>query len=202
MSLTGEAGLSGGDIELDNGDGALDGWLLDVWRNRAIKAWAGDPRWPRADFRLVFDGIIDDVGSSSRETINLVLRDKLQRLNTPITEVNLGGTTPNKDAILPIPFGECHNVTPLLTDPVTLEYGFLGAVGSIFEARTNGKPIAVALNDLAGRFNLTTPPYSAAITVSVQGDKGGGYQSVSHDSVCVHPAGGYRYTAGQGWRYG
>ena len=163
MSLTGEAGLSGGDIELDNGDGALDGWLLDVWRNRAIKAWAGDPSWPRADFRLVFDGIIDDVGSSSRETINLVLSDKLQRLNTPITEVKLGGTTPNKDAIL---------------------------------------PIAVALNDQAGRFNLTTPPYSAAITVSVQGDKGGGYQSVSHDSVCGHPAGGCRYTAGQGWRYG
>ena len=175
VSLTGEAGLSGGDIELDNGDGALDGWLLDVWRNRAIKAWAGDPSWPRADFRLVFNGIIDDVGSSSRETINLVLRDKLQRLNTPITEVKLGGTTPNKDAILPIPFGECHNVTPLLTDPATQEYGFLGAVESSFEVRTNGKPIAVALNDQAGRFNLTTPPYSAAITVSVQGDKGGGY---------------------------
>lgn len=175
VSLTGEAGLSGGDIELDNGDGALDGWLLDVWRNRTIKAWVGDPSWPRADFQLRFNGIIDDVGSSSRETINLVLRDKLQRLNTPITEVKLGGTTPNKDAILPIPFGECHNVTPLLTDPVTLEYGFLGAVESSFEVRTNGKPIAVALNDQAGRFNLTTPPYSAAITVSVQGDKGGGY---------------------------
>ena len=174
-SLMGEAGLSGGDIELDNGDGALDGWLLDVWRNRVIKAWVGDPSWPRADFQLRFDGIVDDVGSSSSETINLVLRDKLQRLNTPITEVKLGGTTPNKDAILPIPFGECHNVTPMLTDPVTLEYGFLGAVESSFEVRTNGKPIAVALNDQAGRFNLTTPPYSAAITVSVQGDKGGGY---------------------------
>ena len=175
VSLTGEAGLSGGDIELDNSDGALDSWLGDVWRNCVIKAWAGDPSWPRAEFHPVFDGIIDDVGSSSRETINLVLRDKLQRLNTPITEVKLGGTTPNKDAILPIPFGECHNVSPLLTDPVTLEYGFLGAVESSFEVRTNGKPIAVALNDQAGRFNLTTPPYSAAITVSVQGDKGGGY---------------------------
>ena len=174
-SLMGEAGLSGGDIELDNGDGALDGWLLDVWRNRVIKAWVGDPSWPRADFQLRFDGIVDDVGSSSSETINLVLRDKLQRLNTPITEVKLGGTTPNKDAILPIPFGECHNVTPMLTDPVTLEYGFLGAVESSFEVRTNGKPIAVALNDQVGRFNLTTDPFSTTITVSVQGDRGGGY---------------------------
>ncbi|MDO8033576.1 hypothetical protein O3297_09120 [Janthinobacterium sp. SUN128] len=175
VSLTGEAGLSGGDVELNNTDGTLDSWLGDVWRNRPIKAWSGDPRWPRAEFRLVFDGIIADIGSSSRETINLSLRDKLQRLDTPIAEAKLGGTTPNKDATLPIPFGECHNVTPLLTNPATLEYGFLGAVESSFEVRTNGKPIAVALNDPAGRFNLTTDPFSTTITVSVQGDKGGGY---------------------------
>jgi len=175
VSLSGEAGLSGGDIELDNADGALDGWLDDVWMNRPIRAWAGDPSWPRADFQLVFDGIIADVASAGRESVNLVLRDKLQRLNTPISEAKLGGITPNKDAILPVPFGECHNVAPLLTDPATLEYGFLGAVESTFEVRTNGKPIAVALNDQAGRFNLTTDPFSTTITASVQGDKGGGY---------------------------
>ncbi|MDN2700354.1 hypothetical protein O0882_29020 [Janthinobacterium sp. SUN073] len=175
VSLTGEAGLSGGDIELDNGDGALDGWLGDVWRNRPIKAWSGDPAWPRSDFRLIFDGIVADIGSSARESINLSLRDKLQRLDTPIAEAKLGGTSPNKDATLPIPFGECHNVTPLLTNPATLEYGFLGVVESTFEVRTNGKPIAVALNDQAGRFNLTTDPFSTTITASVQGDKGGGY---------------------------
>ncbi|SDM77458.1 hypothetical protein SAMN05216517_106109 [Janthinobacterium sp. OK676] len=177
VSLTGEAGLSGGDIELDNGDGALDGWLGDVWRNRAIKAWTGDPRWPRADFRLVFDGIIDDVGSSSRETVNLVLRDKLQRLNTPITEAKLGGTSQNKDAILPIPFGECHNVTPLLTDPATLEYGFLGPVEWFIndEARTSGKPVPTEINLVTGRFKLPINPLANAVTTSVQGDNVGGY---------------------------
>ncbi|OFJ47842.1 hypothetical protein BA896_001320 [Janthinobacterium lividum] len=177
VSLTGEAGLSGGDIELDNGDGALDGWLLDVWRNRAIKAWAGDPSWPRADFRLVFDGIIDDVGSSSRETINLVLRDKMQRLNTPITEAKLGGTSPNKDAILPIPFGECHNVTPLLINPNTLEYGFLGPVEWFIndEARTSGKPAPTVINTATGRFTLPINPLANTVTISVQGDNVGGY---------------------------
>ncbi|MBB5609810.1 MULTISPECIES: hypothetical protein [unclassified Janthinobacterium] len=175
VSLTGEAGLSGGDIELDNADGALDGWLDDVWMNRPIHVWVGDPAWPRMDFQLVFDGVIADVASSGRESVNLVLRDKLQRLNTPISEAKLGGATQNKDAILPIPFGECHNVAPLLTNPVTLEYGFLGAVESVFEVRTNGKPIAVALNEQAGRFNLTTDPFSTTITASVQGDKGGAY---------------------------
>lgn len=175
VSLTGEASLSSGDIELDNGDGALDSWLGDVWRNRRIRAWSGDPAWPRAEFRLVFDGIVDDVGSSSRDTVNLVLRDKLQRLNTPISEAKLGGTSPNKDAVLPVPFGECHNVTPLLTDPVALEYGFLGAVEAVFEVRTNGKPLAVTPGSQAGRFKLTSNPFSTVITASVQGDSGGGY---------------------------
>jgi len=175
VTLIGEASLSSGDIELDNGDGALDSWLSDVWRNRRIRAWSGDPAWPRAEFRLVFDGIVDDVGSSSRDTVNLVLRDKLQRLNTPISEAKLGGTSPNKDAVLPIPFGECHNVAPLLTDPVTLEYGFLGAVESVIELRTNGKPLAVAPGSQPGRFKLTSNPFSTVITASVQGDNGGAY---------------------------
>ncbi|OEZ90729.1 hypothetical protein [Duganella phyllosphaerae] len=175
VTLIGEASLSSGDIELDNGDGALDSWLSDVWRNRRIRAWSGDPAWPRADFRLVFDGIVDDVGSSSRDTVNLVLRDKLQRLNTPISEAKLGGTSPNKDSVLPIPFGECHNVAPLLTDPVALEYGFLGAVESLIEVRTNGKPLGVMPGSQAGRFKLSSNPFSTVITASVQGDSGGGY---------------------------
>ena len=175
VSLTGEAGLSGGDIELDNRDGALDGWLLDVWMNRPVKVWAGDPAWPRGQFRLVFDGVIADVGSAGRESVNLVLRDKLQRLNTPISEAKLGGATPNKDAALPVPFGECHNVTPLLANPATLEYGFLGAVESVFEARSNGKPVGVVRDGGAGRFRLKSDPFSTTITASVQGDNVGGY---------------------------
>jgi hypothetical protein len=175
VSLTAEAGLSGGDIELDNADGSLDAWLDDVWRNRSIKAWIGDSAWPRADFRLIFDGITADIGSSAPETLNLSLRDKLQRLDTPITEAKLGGTSPNKDVVLPVPLGECHNAAPLLTNPATLEYGFLGAVESTFEVRTNGKPVPVELNNATGRFKMTINPLANVVTASVQGDNGGGY---------------------------
>lgn len=181
VTLIGEASLSSGDIELDNGDGALDSWLGDVWRNRRIRAWSGDPAWPRAEFRLVFDGIVDDVGSSSRDTVNLVLRDKLQRLNTPISEAKLGGTSPNKDAVLPIPFGACSNVTPLLKNPGTLEYGFgcpvegiMGGLEYGSEARYNGKPVAIDTDFAAGSFKLLLNPNGSTITCSVQGDNGGG----------------------------
>ena len=174
VSLTGEAGLSGGDIELDNQDGALDGWLFDVWSNRPVRVLAGDPAWPRAEFQLVFDGVIADVTVSGREAINLVLRDKMQRLNTPITEVKLGGTSQNTDALLPVAFGEVFNVTPLQTNPATLEYGFLGAVEQIAEVRTNGKPVPFDLVG-PGRFTLPINPLANAVTASVQGDSADGY---------------------------
>ena len=181
VTLIGEASLSSGDIELDNGDGALDGWLGDVWRNRRIRAWSGDLSWPRADFRLVFDGIVDDVGSSSRDTVNLVLRDKLQRLNTPISEAKLGGTSPNKDAILPIPFGECLNVAPLLSD-TNLLYRFGCPVERVIggdefgpEARYNAKPVSIIPDLAAGSFRLQLNPNGATVTCSVQGDSAGGY---------------------------
>jgi len=174
VSLTGEAGLSGGDIELDNRDGALDGWLSDVWSNRSVRVWSGDPAWSRANFQLRFDGVIADVAVSGREAINLVLRDKMQRLNTPITEAKLGGSSQNTDALLPVAFGEVFNVTPLQTNPATLEYGFLSAVEQIAEVRTNGKPVPFDLAG-AGRFTLPINPLANAVTASVQGDSAGGY---------------------------
>ena len=181
VSLSGEAGLSGGDIELDNADGALDGWLVDVWSNRGIRVWSGDPAWPRGDFALVFDGIIADMAVSGRESINLVLRDKLQRLNTPITEAKLGGTTQNKDSVLPVPFGACTNVSPLLSD-TNLLYRFGCPIERVIggdefgpEARYNGKPVSITPNLPGGQFRLTSNPNGAAVTVSVQGDNVGGY---------------------------
>lgn len=153
VSLTAEASLSSGDVELSNVDGALDSWLRDVWVNRPIRAWAGDPRWPRAQFRPIFNGIIADIDSASRESVNIKLRDKLQRLNTPLTERLLGGTTANKGAILPLLFGEGHNLAPLLTDPALQEYQFHdGQAEPGAEVRTSGKPRDVDFSRSVVRF--------------------------------------------------
>lgn len=174
ISLNAEASLSAGDIEIVNADGKFDDWLDDIWVNKSIRAWVGDVRWARADFREIFNGIVADIGARSRDRLSLKLRDKFQRLNTPITDSKLGGTTPNKDLLLPLCFGECHNVTPLLSNPVTLEYQVHdGAVESIFEVRDNGVPITVAVHNETGKFTLLAAP-AGAITCSVQGDKFGG----------------------------
>lgn len=171
ISLTSGASLSAGDIVISNPSGERDNWLLDVWVNRPIQAFIGDPRWARSDFRMIFNGIVADIDSKGRDVLNLMLRDKMQRLNTPLSDTKLGGTTPNKDVIIPLLFGECHNITPLLSNPVTLEYQIHGGpVESIFEVRDNGKPIAVTTHNDTGKFELLSSP-AGIITVSAQGDK-------------------------------
>lgn len=172
LPLDGSATLSAGDIEIHNEDGSLDIWLDDVWTNRRVQVYVGDVTWPRQDFRLIFDGVAAGLESRSAGRLNITLRDKLQRLNTPVSETLLGGSTPNADRLRPITLGECHNITPLLTDPATHEYQCHdGAVERIIEVRANGVPRSINTSGVpAGSFRLTAAPVGT-ITASVQGRK-------------------------------
>jgi len=183
LSLESNATLSYGDIELDNTSGELDSWLDDVWDNRDVAVFYGDVKWERADFRLVFDGVLSGVGSSSRTSLNLMLRDNLQKLNTPISDVKLGGSSTNKDRLIPITIGECHNVSPLLTDAVNHEYQVhTGAIESIIEVRDNGAPITVTPLLSTGKFRLTSSPVGT-ITCSIQGAKSSTYSNQIVDAI-------------------
>lgn len=175
LSLDGSTSMSYGDIELHNVNGERDSWLTDIWRNRSIKVYMGDVRWTRSQFVMIFNGLVFDVDSRSREKINLKLTDKLQRLNNPITENKLGGTGQTKDTLIPLCFGECFNVTPLLTNAATLEYQVHdGAIERIIEVRDNGVPCGFTEFIATGKFKLNQSPVGT-ITCSVQGDKYLGY---------------------------
>lgn len=166
--------LNYGDIEIDNTGGVRNSWLLDIWANRECVAYIGDVRWDRDDFRIIFSGVTEDIGSRVRNTLNLKLRDKLQRLNTPLTDAKLGGSTNNKDRLIPLCFGECHNVDPLLTNPATLEFQCNnGTIEDIIEVRDEGVPVSITKNLAAGKFTLAATP-AGKITASVQGVKPSG----------------------------
>jgi len=171
LPLDGTASIAYGDIEIVNLDGSRDAWLDYVWANRSVKVYVGDVSWARADFQLVFDGILEDIDSKNYDKLNLKIRDKLQRLNGPISEAKLG-TGDNPDSLIPLTFGECCNVTPLLSNPATLEYQVHnGPIESIIEVRDNGVPVTGFTPSLAtGKFTLTTAP-AGIITCSIQGDK-------------------------------
>ncbi|MDB5613625.1 MAG: hypothetical protein JWQ22_1278 [Devosia sp.] len=186
MSIDGSASLTWGDIELGNEDGSRDNWLNDVWKNRPIAIYSGDARWPRSDFRLIFLGTIADFQSRERGVLNISLGDKLQRLNTPMTENRLGGLTENKDRLRPLCFGECHNIEPLLLNPATLTYQVHdGPIERIIEVRDNGVPVNFTADLNAGTFKLATQP-AGLITVSVQGDKTGGVWRYTVSSLITH----------------
>lgn len=169
LSLDGKASLSYGDIEIHNEDGSFDTWLDDVWVNRAITIAVGDITWPRGQFVTLFSGVVASFESRSPGRLNIVLRDKMERLNTPVTEAELGGTSENKDRIIPITLGEAHNVSPLLVDAANHIYQVNnGPCERIIEVRDNGVPVTKTDNLSAGKFTLVASP-AGTITASVQG---------------------------------
>lgn len=161
-------------IELDNLDGALDSWLDDVWEKRSIKVWIGDPYWPRAGFRQILAGRVAALNPNGRSGLKLDFFDEMLRLNCPVTEATLGGTSSNKDAILPVVFGEVFNITALLVDDGTHEYqAHNGQMEWVIEPRDNGAPISATPNLATGKFRLDQHPIGQ-ITCDVQGAKPGG----------------------------
>lgn len=186
LPLDGTASLSYGDIEVANPSGLRDAWLDDVWANRQISVLVGDLSWPRANFRTVFSGLVADLGARSAERLNIVLRDKSQQINTPITEAKLGGSTANKDRLLPLCFGEVHNIIPLLVDPANLEYQVhQGAIERIIEVRDNGVPVAITASLSTGKFRLAATPVGQ-VTASVQGAKPGGTYANTVGALVQH----------------
>lgn len=169
LSLDSSIQLSFGDIELTNFDGLLDSWADDYWVNRSIKIYLGDSSWVRSDFRLVFSGITTGIDTRKRDSVNIKISDKLQRLNYPVSETKLGGTSSLADNLIPLLFGECHNIEPLLVDASVNEYQIHnGPVESIFEVRDNGIPVLYTPFVSTGKFRLNQAP-AGQITCSAQG---------------------------------
>jgi len=194
LSIDGSTSMSFGDIEILNVNGELDDWLDStkyIWVNRNIQIYYGDPSWVctnlasvHATFEKVFDGVVADIDSKAANRLNIKVRDKLERLNTAITEHKLGtygtwgsGQT-NQDTIIPLVFGEVHNVQPLLIDPSQLEYSVNdGSTERLIEVRDNGMPIFNNTVYMGASVNLTTGKFklsralAGTCTVSIQGVK-------------------------------
>lgn len=168
LDADGNPSISAGDIDVVNDDGSLDDWLSDVWVNRAVRVYIGDVTWPRADFRLVFSGVCADLHASGAARLSISLRSKLERLNTPVTEQLIGGTSANKDRLKPVGFGECHNISPVLVDEGQQEFLCSSReLERVIEARSNGAPLTITPDLYNGRFRMTTAIYGQ-ITASVQ----------------------------------
>jgi hypothetical protein len=179
LSLSGETTFSSGVIEFDNFSGELDVWQEYVWQNRNVQIYIGDMSWARTDYYKIFDGVVARPDCTDRMKFQLILGDKLAKINSVVSEAKLGGSTTNKDKLIPLLFGECFNISPLLTNLATHEYQIHnGAVERIIEVRDNGIPLAndtigwtaVTRSLSTGKFTLNQQPVGT-ITCDAQGDK-------------------------------
>jgi hypothetical protein len=194
LSLDYAASISFGDIEIANNNGINDTWLNYIWKNRSVKVYYGSLPLPGAaptlsnDFELVFDGVTVDIDSKSRDVLNIKIRDKLEKLNTPVTEALLGNyfqgnivnetvtVNQNRNNLKPLVLGEVHNISPLLTDPTQLEFMVnAGPIERIVEVLDNGVPVSFTTIQQsgtpalpAGSFRLVAP-LQGTCTASVQG---------------------------------
>lgn len=177
LNTSGQASLSFGSLDFVNTGGIHDEYLQYVWSKRPIKVYLGDPSWPKDDFVLIFDGLVQDITAPSENTLSFTLFDKLQRLNDPISERTLADTSYSQNTlstILPQLFGEAFNLQPLLVDNgSTAGLGQVymvhdGEINGLIEVRDNGVPIAVTPANNSGTFTLLTKPFGT-ITCSAQG---------------------------------
>lgn len=169
LGLDGSASVGFGEVELTNSDGSRDSLLKHIWVNRPVNIYIGDPRFLKADFRLIFSGHVENLYSRNQDSLNITILDKLAKLSVPITDKVISNATNGE--LVPLTFGECFNVPAVLSDPPNLEYTVHdAAIEDIIEVRDNGYPVEILKNLDNGKFKLKNAPYGK-ITASVQGSK-------------------------------
>lgn len=201
LNPDGSGAMTFGDLEIDNSNGELDDWLDPakyIWSNRSLKVYYADPQWVLANVSeldskclTIFNGVTDVLLSRARNTLNLIIKDKLERLNVPVSDDKLGvygtwtGGQQTQDSVKPIVFGEVFNTSPLLIDPAKLKYLFNnGITESLIEIRDNGMPLPTAA-EVTG-LTLTVSVTNGTVTGATISNGGTGF--VVNDVVYIENA--------------
>lgn len=179
---------SWGDLIVFNPNGMFDSWLDDGWDGRAITLRHGSARWHLPDFRPVLTGVVADIDAPARDTLALKLRDKTHLFDKPIQTSLIGGSTANKDQPIPLCFGQCFNIEPVLTVAASHTYQVHdGAIEAITAVRDNGVAVAYSADLASGTFTLSTSP-AGRITADVQGAKPSGAYLTTCANIVQHLA--------------
>jgi hypothetical protein len=125
---------------------------------------------------------IDNTDGEFDSWLDEVWTNKPQRayIGDVLSEMKIGGTGPNADALIPVCLGENHNITPIVENAAQLIYRFHVAPSErAIEAREGGRPIDAnkwSFSSATSSVSLAVKPYGD-VTLSVQGDRVGGYRN-------------------------
>ena len=186
-----------GQIEIIIADGELDEFVNYDFLYQNIKIWTGQQDQEFNDFKLVFHGLIESNLYDER-TMRLKLGDLSNSLEEDLKIPNYtgtgtyGGNADLKGHNMPMAWGECFNIEPVLIDTVNLIYQcHFRQIESIDGVYDKGAAItydgdtsdltswtAIAgkfKTDLSrGLFKLGAKPVGL-ITADIKGDSVGGY---------------------------
>lgn len=116
-----------GAIEIANGDGSLDNLAQMNFSGRRIVVKAGYDGFKYDEYATVFDGLVNGIEYDDLGVI-LTVSDKGMLLDRTIITPEYsgaGGLNGNNDLagqMMPLIFGKCFNIEPVLIDPVNLVY--------------------------------------------------------------------------------
>lgn len=110
-----------GDIEINNAKGLVDDWLYDSWAERSIVLRFGDRRWEKADYQVIYTGTTKQIKTSDVGSLALELADLHAKFDEPI-QLNTVDDGTNGEVEIPLCYGYCYQVRPILIDEPTDKY--------------------------------------------------------------------------------
>jgi hypothetical protein len=145
-----------GQIEIANGDGALDPILQSyAVDGRRVRVLFGPYMGAYADFRAVLD-VLGTGWEGNDSEVRISLRDRGYSLDLPLQETLYAGTGEAEGGAdaqgkpKPLLFGRCRNITPILIDPLNLIYqvhdGEIHALDAVYD---QGLGLQDSLDDVA-----------------------------------------------------
>ncbi len=135
--------------------------------NGKVDFFIGDDKWDFNSFVHISSHVAERITTSKGE-LKLETRDVSRQLDRPIpNEIYSSGTA--KGQSMPLCFGTCLNVEPVLEDAAAHIYRVnFTRVNDVIEVRDNGMAVAFTKNNELGVFTLNQAPVGR-ITADVQG---------------------------------
>lgn len=172
-----------GELELFLDDELLALVGTAVFGGREFRMYVGDASWPLASFGQIVVGRTEQLEAASYDHATLTFKDRAALFDRPVQQNTLA-TGPSTGKPIPLCYGQCFNVSPVLIDHTIKKYQVHdGAVQAIIDVRENGMSIPFTADVATGTFTLTNNA-TGRVTADVQGAVvDGNYLATANDLI-------------------
>lgn len=183
--FVGTSRLSVGELTLFLDDELMQLINTAVFGGQQVRLYCGDASWALAEFGQILVGQIEQLDAVSYDTAKLTFKDRAAIFERLIQQSTITAG-PNAGKPVPLCYGECFNVSPVLLNPVTKQYQVhSGPVSAITAVRENGQPIPFTANLANGTFTLQNNA-QGRVTADVLGAVVAGSYLTTADQLLQH----------------